>query len=135
TYHVPIIYDGPTNSVSFTRGDRRYVLPLPSTNTGVILADPQRGALVHNPLRVQGQANVFEGHLVIELRDAGDRLIARSFTTAGMGGFYPFSTLVYYNMPTQDAAPGRLLVYAPDPSGRNRILAQARVNITLASTR
>lgn len=134
SYGTPIAYDAATASVHFTRGTLFYVLPLESTKSGVVIADPQTGELVRNPIRVQGQANVFEGALIIEVQDARGTVLARSQATAGMGAFYPFSALVYYNMPTEEAVSGRIVVYSEDGRGDGRVLARDSVNILLAST-
>lgn len=134
SYGAPVAYNAPTNSVYVYRGDRVYVLPLISMRTGIVIANPRPGELVRNPILVQGQGNVFEGSLVIEVQDMGGRVIARSQATAGMGGFYPFSTRVNYNMPTEDAVPGRIVVYSQDGRGNGQILARTSVDVTLAST-
>jgi hypothetical protein len=134
SYGTPIAYDAATASVNFTRDNRFYVLPLESTKSGVVIADPKIGELVRNPIRVQGQANVFEGALIIEVQDTRGTVIARTFATAGMGGFYPFSTLVYYNMPTEEAVSGRIVVYSEDGRGDGHVLARDSVNVLLAST-
>jgi hypothetical protein len=51
-----------------------------------------------------------------------------------MGAFYPFSTRVYYNLPSEDPANGVLVIFAEDPSGRRHVLTEASVAIRLAST-
>lgn len=134
TYNVPIEYRDDTRSVWLTRDDRRYVLPLPSTRAGVIIATPAPNMLVRNPILVQGQANVFEGHLEVEVRDAHGQVLGRTFTTAGMGGFYAFSVPVYYNQPGEDATDGRIVVFSRNGVGNGKILAQDAVPVRLAST-
>lgn len=134
TYRVPVIYDGVTRTVQFTRADRHYVLPLPSITAGVMLADPLPGELVRTGLRVQGVANVYEGALIIEVRDSRGQVLGRTIATAGMGGFYPFSTVIYYNLPSDDPSNGRIVVFSQNGRGDGKILAEDSVPVVLAST-
>ncbi|MHB9134503.1 MAG: stalk domain-containing protein [Armatimonadota bacterium] len=134
SYGVPISYNAQTNSVFLPRGDRIYILPLQSTRTGIYIADPKPSMLVRNPILVQGQGNVFEGHLNIEVRDSRGRVLGSTFATAGMGGFYPFSTRIYYNLPSEDAADGSIVVYSINGKGDGKVLARAAVRVRLAST-
>lgn len=134
SYEIPVAYHTPTRSVYLYRDNRVYVLPFPSTATGITIANPLPGQLVQNPVRVQGQGNVYEGNLIIEVQDMGGRLIARTQTTAGMGAFYPYSTLVYYNMPGQAPVDGRIVVYSINGRGDDQILARRVVNVRLSPT-
>jgi hypothetical protein len=134
TYRIPVFYDVPTRSVLLTRNNRTYVLPFESTRSGVVIADPRPGELVRTGLRVQGQANVYEGALIIEVRDSRGTVLGRTIATAGMGGFYPFSTVVYYNLPSEDPANGRIVVFSQDGRGDDQILAEDSVEVVLAST-
>ena len=134
TYGVPVSYDTTTRTVRLTQGGRLYILPLEDTRSGVVIETPTEGQLVRNPILVQGVANVFEGNLQIEVRDAGGRVLSRTFTTAGMGAFYPFSTEVYYNNPLDDAINGSIVVFSSNGRGDGRILAQDTVRVRLAST-
>lgn len=133
-YGVPVAYDTPTRSVRLYRADRVYILPFPDTRSGIVIAYPTRGQLVRNPILVQGQANVFEGALIIEVQDTHGGVITRTYATAGMGAFYPFSMKVFYNQPGEDAIDGRIVVYAQDASGNGKILARDSVDVRLAST-
>lgn len=135
TYDVPVSYDAATRTVRLAQGGRLYILSLPDTRSGVVIEMPTEGQLVRNPILVQGVANVFEGHLEIEVRDAGGRVLSRTFTTAGMGAFYPFSEQVYYNNPGDDAENGSIVVFSRNGRGDGRILAQDTVRVRLASTR
>ncbi|OPZ85119.1 MAG: hypothetical protein BWY76_01545 [bacterium ADurb.Bin429] len=134
TYRIPVTYDGVTRTVRLTRANRHYVLPLPSFKAGVVIADPRPGELVRTGLRVQGVANVYEGALIIEVRDSGGRVLGRTIATAGMGGFYPFSTVIYYNLPSDDPSNGRIVVYSQNGRGDGKILAEDSVPVVLAST-
>jgi len=134
TYRIPVMYDGATRTVQLTHANRLYVLPLQSLRAGVVIADPRPGELVRTGLRVQGVANVYEGALIIEVRDSGGQVLGRTIATAGMGGFYPFSTVVYYNLPSDDPSNGRIVVFSQNGRDDGRILAEDSVPVVLAST-
>jgi hypothetical protein len=134
TYQVPVSYNPTTRSVRLTRENRIYVLPLESLRAGIYIYDPQPGELVRNPVRVQGQANVFEGALTVEVQDDRGRVLGRTIATAGMGGFYPFSVPIYYNLPSEDPVRGKIVVYSQNGRGDGRILARDEVDVVLAST-
>jgi len=135
SYGIPVSYDTATRTVRLTQGGKLYVLSLPDTRSGVVIEMPTEGQLVRNPILVQGMGNVFEGHLEIEVRDTSGRVLAHTFTVAGMGAFYPFSEQVYYNNPSEDAIDGVIVVFSQDGRGNGRILAQDSVRVRLASTK
>ena len=134
SYGIPVSYDTATRTVRLPQQDRLYILTFPSTRSGVVIETPVANQLARNPILVQGVGNVFEGHLEIEVRDAGGGVISHTFTIAGMGGFYPFSAQVYYNNPSEDPITGALVVFSRDGRGNGRILAQDSVTVRLAST-
>ncbi|MHB9026975.1 MAG: stalk domain-containing protein [Armatimonadota bacterium] len=134
TYGIPVEYRVGTRSVLLYQTDRIYVLPLPSAASGIHIYDPQQGELLRNPIRVQGQANVYEGALTIEVQDSSGRVLGSTIATAGMGGFYAFSVPVYYNLPSDDPSNGRIVVYSMNGRGDGRILARDTVTVRLAST-
>jgi hypothetical protein len=133
-YRISVSYREDTRDVLLTRENRLYVLPLPSVRAGIVIADPQPGELVRTGLRVQGVANVFEGALIIEVRDSRGAVLGKTIATAGMGAFYPFSTVIYYNLPSDDPANGRIVVYSQNGKGDHHILAEDSVAVVLAST-
>lgn len=135
SYGIPVAYHAATATVRLTRENRLYILSLPSTRAGVTIETPAPNALVRNPILVQGVGNVFEGHLEIEVRDARGGVLSHTFATAGMGAFYPYSTTVYYNNPSDDAIDGRIVVFSRNGRGDSQILAQASIPVRLASTR
>lgn len=132
TYRIPVAFHAPTRSIHLTRDQRIYVLPLMDTRTGIMLYDPHPGQPMTSPLLVQGQANVFEGALVVEVLDKTGRIIGQGTATAGMGAFYPFNTQVAYILPGSAAGQGTVVVYAEDVSGRGGRLAEARVTVQLS---
>lgn len=134
SYGIPVNYDTATHTVRLQQGGKLYVLSLPDTRSGVVIEMPAANQLVRNPMLVQGVANVFEGHLEIEVRDMGGHVLAHTFTTAGMGAFYPFSEQVYYNNPGKDAIDGVIVVFSRDGRGTGQIRAQDSVKVQLAST-
>ena len=71
-----------------TRKDYRDLLP------AILVVDPQIGVRVHNPVVVQGTANVFEANVQVEVVDANGKVVGSAFTTAtcGTGSAEPFSS-------------------------------------------
>ena len=55
--------------------------PLPP----IVIESPLPGESVTSPIRVTGTANVFEATVSFEIRDAGDKVVLRGFTTATSG--------------------------------------------------
>jgi len=135
SYGIPVNYDATTRTVRLRQQERLYIVPLPDSRSGVAIETPAENRLARNPILVQGVANVFEGHLEIKVRDTSGRVIAHTFTIAGMGAFYPFSEQVYYNNPSEDAINGVIVVFSRDGRGNGQILAQDSVRVRLASTR
>src|SRR4029079_15116834 len=62
-----------------TRKDYRDLLP------AILVVDPQMGMRVHNPVVVQGSANVFEANVVVDVVDASGKAVRSAFTTATCG--------------------------------------------------
>jgi hypothetical protein len=116
-YGVPIRYETSSRTVQMTQDDRLYFLPLPSTRGGIRIDDPRPGAAVQTPLLVQGLANVFEGALIVEVRDVRGTVLGRTIATAGMGAFYPYSVRVPFTPPSGDSRDGEVVVYAEDARG------------------
>jgi len=51
----------------------------------ILVETPLRGDRVTSPIRVRGTANVFEATVSLEVRDEGENVVQRSFTTATSG--------------------------------------------------
>lgn len=51
----------------------------------ILVESPLPGDTVRSPVRLRGTANVFEATVSIDVRDANDRLLKRTFTTASSG--------------------------------------------------
>ena len=83
---VPVSYETRTHSVlvGSDRSETVWVLPLETGRPGIVLHTPRPGATVTSPLRVHGQANVFEGSVNVELRDRRERVLARGVVTGAM---------------------------------------------------
>jgi hypothetical protein len=134
TYGVPVSYHEPTRTVRLQREGRLFILPLISSRGGVVIETPTPNQVVSSPILVQGVANVFEGHLDIEVRNAAGTVLSRTFTTAGMGGFYPFSVQVAYNNPTGAIIDGRIFAISQNGRGDSQIIAQDSVAVRLSPT-
>ena len=119
---VPISYEAATHSALVGSDDPAtiWVLPLESTRPGIVLHFPRSGATVTSPLRVHGQANVFEGNVVVELRDSRNRVLATGNGTGAMGMFGPFTVQLTYTRPSEGSGNGRLLAFSPSARGDGR---------------
>ncbi len=129
---VPIHYEARTESVFLGPGSGGtvWVLPLESMKAGIVIRSPQRGETVTSPLRIQGQANVFEGTVVAELRSGG-RVIAEGVGTGAMGQFGLFTIELTFDPPTapRDA---EIVAYSPSAKGDGARLSLVRLPIRLS---
>jgi hypothetical protein len=79
----------------------------------IIVAEPAVGADVTSPVRITGQARVYEGTVQVQVRDARGRVVGKGFTTAldagpNWGAFFvelPFQA-------TEDGEPGSVEVFS-----------------------
>jgi len=84
---VAFVVDG-GESRALTRADFEAETPV------ILVESPLPGDTVASPIRLRGTANVFEATVSVDVRDAQDRLLKRTFTTAtsGSGTRGTFST-------------------------------------------
>lgn len=126
---VPIRYEAATHSVLLdTRPDGPLlVLPLFTVRGGVHVLAPEPDALISSPVRVHGQANTFEGGVVIEVQDPDGRVLGQGIATGAMGTYHPFTAEVAFTVPA-GVERGRLFLYSP--GGReNEILHPTTVPV------
>lgn len=81
-------------------------------NIGIRVESPQASSVISSPLKVSGQANVFEGKVVIKIIDSFGKVLGQGETVACMGyDACPYSATINFNS-TQSKA-GILQVYNP----------------------
>ncbi|HSC48771.1 MAG TPA: GerMN domain-containing protein [Gaiellaceae bacterium] len=109
-------------------GRSDYVDLLPA----ISVAQPASGDRVTSPVTVAGTANVFEANLTVEVHDAHDRIVGKTFTTAscGTGCVGSFSASVTYKVGS--AQPGTILVHDDDAAGTGKPPHEVRIPVTLA---
>ncbi len=114
-FTVPVAYDSRTASALLGQGPggTLWVVPLESLSPGIVIHTPQRSGTVTSPLRVHGQANVFEGLVEIEVQDSTGKVLGRGFGTGAMGAWHPFTATITYTSPQPNRNNGRLFVYSP----------------------
>src|SRR5215217_3775401 len=105
--------------------------PPDAADASVRVTAPEPGATVVSPLRVVGQARVFEATVSLELRDGAGRVIARGTAMAAEAGpaLAPFETTLSFTVTGE--TPACLRVFeesARDGSPRNVV----QVPLTLA---
>lgn len=129
---VPIHYEARTESVFLGPGTGTgvWVLPLESMKSGIVLRSPRSGETVTSPLRIQGQANVFEGTVVAELRSGG-KVLAEGVGTGAMGQFGLFTIELTFAPPVapRDA---EIVAYSPSAKGDGAKLSLVRVPVRLS---
>lgn len=132
---VPVRYEAETESVLVgpANGGTLWLVPLESLRAGIVIHSPRPGARVSSPLQVRGQANVFEGTVVVELR-AGGRVLAQGVGTGAMGQFAPFDALLSFDAPVR-AQQAELWAYSPSPKDGVTRLALRRVPVVLEGAR
>jgi uncharacterized lipoprotein YbaY len=110
----------------------------PTTGPFITISEPQEGAVVDisQPITVRGQAGaLFEGGLVVEVRDASDNVLAQKPTIvqspeAGTGGQGPWE--VQLPVSAAPGTPGQIVAYATSPKDGS-LAAEARVSVSLGS--
>ncbi|OGE09891.1 hypothetical protein A3A60_04870 [Candidatus Curtissbacteria bacterium RIFCSPLOWO2_01_FULL_42_26] len=85
-------------------------------NIGIQVASPSGSSAISSPVTVSGSANVFEGRIVIRVKDGGGQLLGSGEATACMGyDACAFTTTINFNSSLTQA--GTIEVY--NPSGVN----------------
>jgi len=108
-----------------TRKDYRDLLP------AILVVDPQMGMRVHNPVVVQGSANVFEANVVVDVVDASGKVVGSAFTTAtcGTGCRGTFYVRVPYEVTS--ATRGLIIVHDDDAAGTGTPPHEVRIPVVL----
>ena len=81
-------------------------------NIGISVTSPQTSTIISSPVLVVGRANVFEGKVIILVKDSNGNLLGQGNATACMGyDACPFEATVYFNQPSTST--GTIEVYNP----------------------
>ena len=109
-------------------GRSDYVDLLPA----ITVDKPASGDRVTSPVTVSGTADVFEANLTVEVHDAHDRVVGKTFTTAtcGTGCAGSFSVPVTYRV--SGTQPGTIVVHDDDAAGTGRPPHEVRIPVTLS---
>jgi spore germination protein GerM len=109
-------------------GRTDYVNLLPA----IVVEKPSTGDRVTSPVTVSGTANVFEANLTVEVHDALDRIVGKTFTTAscGTGCSGTFSVPVAYKVARTQQ--GTIVVHDDDAEGTGTPPHSVRVPVTLS---
>ncbi|MDA8216718.1 MAG: GerMN domain-containing protein [Dehalococcoidales bacterium] len=111
-------------------------LPTPSAEQPIVVAEPRPDQAVQSPLRVAGQARVFEANVRIEVVDAQGKVVYSGFTTATAGApeIGSFDTEVSFDPPSQ-AGRGFVRVFATSPRDGSRVgLVEIPVNLSASGS-
>ena len=109
-------------------GRSDYVDLLPA----ITVDKPASSERLTSPVTVSGTANVFEANVTVEIHDAHDRIVGKTFTTAscGTGCAGTFSVPATYKV--AQAQPGTIVVHDDDAAGTGKPPHEVRVPVTLA---
>ena len=108
-----------------TRKNYRDLLP------AILVANPQIGTRVSNPVLVEGTANVFEANVTVEVVDESGNVVGSTFTTAscGTGCRGTFSVRVPYEVTS--ATRGLIIVHDDDAAGTGTPPHEVRIPVVL----
>ncbi len=112
----PVGFDAPTDSLLFPPGPEglRQVVPLPSMRRGIVIHTPRPGETVApNAVRVFGQANEFEGHVVLQLQRPDGTVLVEASVTGAMGSFGPFTADLIHVRSGDPGGPVRIVAFSP----------------------
>jgi len=81
-------------------------------NIGIKVENPHASTVVSPPLTVSGSANVFEGNVIVNVKDASGKILGSGRATACMGyDACPFEVKIDFQKSTSSA--GIIEVYSP----------------------
>lgn len=86
---------------------------------GITVSSPQAGQIINSPIKVAGLANVPEGEVKIEVKDAGGKVLGSTLATACFAlDLCPYEGSVVFDQPQTSA--GSIDVYSgEDPNRQN----------------
>ena len=98
----------------------------------IVVDTPAADDRIASPVTVSGTANVFEANVTVEILDANDKVVGKTFTTAscGTGCRGRYSVPVTYKVAKQQ--PGTVVVHDDDAAGTGTPPHSVRIPVTLA---
>lgn len=92
----------------------------PTKNAAVEIVSPKPNTTIKNPVKITGQAAVFEAVLQIRIKDASGLILAQTKTMTAQGQkMSPFSANVKYKKPTRPK--GAIEIYSLSPKDGSEI--------------
>lgn len=86
--------------ISLEKEEEVEIPPVPN----IVVFSPEQGDMISSPLKVEGEARVFEGTVNLRLKEKDGRVLVEDFTTAQspeMGQFGPFEKELFYPQPAK----------------------------------
>jgi hypothetical protein len=121
--------DGATTTVHLAQGTDGCVV-IGATTEDIVVDAPGDGAEITSPIAVHGQANAFEGTVVVEVRPAGSTsAIGEGFVTGASGELAPFEGSIDFTSGTEAGGDGAVVFYAPDESGEGTAISATVVGV------
>ena len=93
-------------------------------NIGIVIVSPQQEDKITSPVKISGRANVFEGKVVIRIKNANNQILGQDEATACMDlDACPFKVLVDFNSP--QTSTGTIEAFSPSPIDGSEAYLQA----------
>jgi hypothetical protein len=122
---------GATTTVSLAQGDEGCVV-IGATTESIVVDQPGAGAEITSPVSVSGQAQAFEGTVVVEVRPAlGTQALGEGFVTGQSDALAPFSGTVDFVSGTEAGGEAAVVFFAPDESGEGTAISATVVGVHL----
>jgi germination protein M len=98
----------------------------------ITVAKPAPGSSVTSPVTVAGTANVFEANVSVEILNAKDDVVGKTFTTATCGTGCRGTYTVPVSFTVAKAQSGTIVVHDDDAAGTGKPPHEVRVPVTLS---
>ncbi|OWY60732.1 hypothetical protein B7486_67615, partial [cyanobacterium TDX16] len=123
---------GATTTVQVAQGEEGCVV-IGATSASIVVDAPGAGAEITSPVSVSGQAQAFEGTVVVQVRPRlSTQALGEGFVTGRSDALGPFSSTVDFTSGTEAGGAGAVVFYAPDESGEGTAISATVVPVTFA---
>lgn len=104
----------PKSSPPFTTQPQTGITDTPLKDLGIFVSNPDFNTKVSSPLTVKGIANVYEGRVLIRVKDGSGNILAAESATACMGtSGCPFEAIIQFEKPQTPS--GTIELFTPSP--------------------
>jgi hypothetical protein len=119
-----------TTTVHVAQGEEGCVV-IGATSDQIVVDQPGTDDEITSPASVSGQAQAFEGTVVVQVRPRlGTQALGEGFVTGRSDALGPFSGTVDFMSGTEAGGAGAVVFYAPDESGEGTAIYATVVPVT-----